>query len=109
MSSGKKGSGSEEESTEGSPFGSKASLGGSKDDITEDWKKDYKEFLEKNPVEGEEVSFALIYVDEDDIPELVIDTGIEASGCQILTWHDGVMASDCEIIFHICGKGKSVG
>ena len=91
VSSGKKGSGSEEESTEGSPFGSKASLGGSKDDITEDWKKDYKEFLEKNPVEGEEVSFALIYVDEDDIPELVIDTGIEASGCQILTWHDGVM------------------
>ncbi|SEM11850.1 hypothetical protein SAMN04487770_12639 [Butyrivibrio sp. ob235] len=28
-------------------------------------------------------------MDVDDIPELVIDTGVEAGGCQILTYYDG--------------------
>lgn len=36
-------------------------------------------------------TYSLIYVDEDDIPELVIDTGVEAGGCVILTYHDGTM------------------
>ncbi len=36
-------------------------------------------------------SFSLIYVDDDDIPELVIDSGYEAGGCIVLTFHDGVM------------------
>ena len=34
-------------------------------------------------------SYALIYVDDDDIPELVCDTGFEAGGCQILSYNDG--------------------
>lgn len=36
-------------------------------------------------------SFSLIYVDDDDIPELVCDTGVEAGGCLILTYHNGEM------------------
>lgn len=36
-------------------------------------------------------TYSLIYVDEDDIPELVADSGHEAGGCTILTWHDGSM------------------
>ena len=34
-------------------------------------------------------TYSLIYVDEDEIPELVADSGFEAGGCQILTWHEG--------------------
>ena len=33
--------------------------------------------------------YSLIYVDDDDIPELVVYTGSEASGCSILTFHNG--------------------
>ena len=36
-------------------------------------------------------TFSFIYVDDDDIPELVIDSGYEAGGCKVLTFHDGVM------------------
>lgn len=34
-------------------------------------------------------TYGLIYVDADDVPELFIDTQIEASGCVLLTFHDG--------------------
>lgn len=36
-------------------------------------------------------TYALIYVDEDDVPELVVDTQIEAGGCLLLTVHDGAL------------------
>ena len=36
-------------------------------------------------------TYALIYVDNDDIPELVIDTGVEATGCQILSFYEGTV------------------
>lgn len=35
--------------------------------------------------------YSFIYVDDDDTPELVIYTGIEAGGCMVLTFHDGIM------------------
>ncbi|MCR5747348.1 MAG: C-type lectin domain-containing protein [Lachnospiraceae bacterium] len=58
----------------------------------EEWRKAYKEYIESQPSdEGFPMSYALIYVDNDDIPELAIDTGSEAGGCQILTYHNGVM------------------
>lgn len=36
-------------------------------------------------------TYSLIYVDDDDIPELVIDNGYEAAGCIVLTFHEGVL------------------
>lgn len=37
------------------------------------------------------ITYRLIYVDEDEIPELMIDKGFEAGGCLIVTFHDGVL------------------
>jgi len=55
-----------------------------------EWKNVYLSYLDK--LEGADTcTYSLIYVDEDDIPELVIDTGFEAGGCMILTFHDGVL------------------
>lgn len=58
----------------------------------EDWKQAYLAYLAAYE-QSDSCTYSLIYVDDDDIPELVIDTGSEAGGCQILTWHDGV--GDC--------------
>ncbi|MDE6606658.1 MAG: C-type lectin domain-containing protein [Lachnospiraceae bacterium] len=53
----------------------------------EGWKLAYFEYL--NTLESNaSFTYSLIYVDEDDIPELVIDTGYEAGGCMLLTWHN---------------------
>ena len=54
------------------------------------WRSAYAGILSEMGAEKENYNFALIYVDEDDIPELVCDSGVEAGGCQIYTWHDGV-------------------
>lgn len=59
-----------------------------------DWKSAYIKYLDslKNTMDEEEqegCTYSLIYVNEDEIPELVIDTGNEAGGCQILTYQDG--------------------
>ena len=60
---------------------------------TEPWRSAYSNYLEMMGGKGEEllydVTFSLIYVDDDEIPELVCDSGVEAGGCQILTYHDG--------------------
>ena len=40
---------------------------------------------------ADECTYSLIYVDDDDIPELVIDNGYEAAGCIVLTFHDGAL------------------
>ncbi len=60
-----------------------------KADSDDSWREAYREYLDANPAEDGGYGYALIYVDDDDIPELVIDTQFEAGGCQILTWHDG--------------------
>ncbi|MBQ7826150.1 MAG: SH3 domain-containing protein, partial [Clostridia bacterium] len=53
------------------------------------WKTAYREYILANY--HELMTYSLCYVDHDSIPELVIDTGAEAGGCQILTYHDGLM------------------
>ena len=55
----------------------------------QDWQQAYIEYIEDFERKGS-YYYSLIYVDEDDIPELVIDTRGEASGCYILTFHNGV-------------------
>ena len=62
------------------------------DDMSEleDWKRAYLQYL--NELEhADSCTYTFIYVDDDDIPELVIDTGFEAGGCLILTYHDNVV------------------
>ena len=41
--------------------------------------------------EHDAVKCCFIYVDEDEIPELVVDSGNESEGCRILTCHDGMV------------------
>lgn len=56
----------------------------------EEWQKAYLEYIEEpGPEYSDTFTYALIYVDEDDIPEFLIDTGISAGGCLVLTCHDG--------------------
>ena len=56
----------------------------------EDWKAAYLSYLDAYEY-ADRCTYSLIYVDEDEIPELMIDTGYEAGGCFILTYHDGVL------------------
>lgn len=52
----------------------------------EAWQRAYIDYI--NALESKDAcTYSLIYVDEDDIPELVINTGYEAGGCMLLTWH----------------------
>ena len=57
------------------------------------WQGAYVEFMEGPELDdlygGDSLTYSLIYVDADDIPELVIDCGYEMGGCVILTWHNG--------------------
>ena len=56
-----------------------------------DWKEAYLSVLNSEDYldSGSNTEFALIYVDDDDIPEMVVNTNVEAGGCQIYTFHDG--------------------
>lgn len=75
---------------------SRAGSGKKKEDSREDnskkenYKEAYLSYLEEFEY-ADECTYSLIYVDEDNIPELVIDNGYEAAGCVILTFHDGVL------------------
>lgn len=57
------------------------------------WQGAYVEFMEGPELDDlfghYYLTYSLIYVDGDDIPELVIDSGGEAGGCLLLTWHNG--------------------
>lgn len=57
---------------------------------TELWKSAYLEYLTDLEY-SDSFTYSLIFVDEDEVPELVADSGFEAGGCQILTWHDGIL------------------
>ena len=48
------------------------------------WRQAYRSYI-LNKADSRD-TFALIYVNDDDIPELVIDSGVEAEGCRILTY-----------------------
>lgn len=54
----------------------------------EEWKQAYLSYIHSEGRYMEYCTFSLVYVDEDDIPELIIDTGSGAGGCYILTFHD---------------------
>lgn len=58
----------------------------------QDWQEAYAKYAEELEAEYQDkgwldITYSLIYVDEDDIPELVIDAGF--SMYHILTFHDG--------------------
>lgn len=61
----------------------------------ESWKSAYLAYLDElysDEIEEKDLcTYSLIYVDDDDIPELVIDTGYSAGGCLILTYHDNTL------------------
>ena len=57
-------------------------------ETVEDWAAAYAEYLDRLEY-AELFTYSLIYVNEDDIPELVIDHRSEAGGCKILTYHKG--------------------
>lgn len=76
----------DDDSSSGSKFG-KSSKGGS----GKTWQEMYLSEVNNDDARDSEYTYALIYVDDDDIPELVIDTGFEAGGCRICTYHDGEM------------------
>lgn len=56
--------------------------------IAEEWAKAYAAYLDLKKDAGR-FTYSLIYVNEDDIPELVLDSGFEAGGCQIVTYYEG--------------------
>lgn len=51
------------------------------------WRAAYRDYVADYGETNE--FYALIYVNDDDIPELVIDSGVEAKGCRILTYDGG--------------------
>ena len=51
------------------------------------WRAAYRSYVTENASYGD--TYALIYVDDDNVPELVIDSGFEAGGCRILTYAQG--------------------
>lgn len=59
-----------------------------KDFEMQDWQEAYAAYIEEEDKDGY-YTYSLIYVNGDDIPELVIDTGGEAGGCEILTFYNG--------------------
>lgn len=61
-----------------------------KDSCLEEWKQAYLDYLEECRI-GDSFRYSLIYVDDDDIPELFVDTGAGPGGCMILTFHDHVL------------------
>lgn len=56
----------------------------------ENYKEAYLSYLDEFE-DADKCTYSLIYVDDDNIPELVIDNGYEAAGCIVLTFHDGVL------------------
>lgn len=78
------------------------------DNAAENWQAAYLKYLEDSGETAEGCTYSLIYVDEDEIPELVIDTGYEAGGCQILTYHEGTvdMLQTARLYFDYVEKGN---
>ena len=56
------------------------------------WQEGYLAYYEDHSLsELDTVSCTLIYVDGDDIPELTVSSGVEAGGCETLSFHDGMI------------------
>lgn len=56
--------------------------------FSEPWRQAYSDYVKKADKEGYN-SFNLIYVDNDDVPELFLGSGIEATGERLCTYHNG--------------------
>lgn len=56
-----------------------------------DWAIAYLSYLDAMEKAANGYTYSLIYVDEDDIPELFMESECEAVGCKILTFHDGFL------------------
>ena len=56
----------------------------------EDWKAAYLFYLESLE-SADRYTYSLIYVNEDEIPELAVNTGVEVGNIYIMTFHDGVL------------------
>lgn len=60
------------------------------------WKIAYRQYLSENSILHNLDNYAvfwLAYIDNDSIPELIIDTTIVAGGCHVLTYHNGIVDS----------------
>lgn len=63
---------------------------------TSSWKKAYQEYLSLNEILHnieDSAVFWLAYINDDSVPELIIDTRIVAGGCHVLTYHNGKVGS----------------
>ena len=56
----------------------------------ESWEEAYLEYLESFEYRNG-CTYSFIYVDDDAIPELEINTGYAAGGSLLLTYHDGIL------------------
>lgn len=60
------------------------------------WQEAYLDYLYK--LKGNSLdsyTFSLIYVDDNEIPELVCDSGVQATGCYILSYFNGMATALC--------------
>ena len=59
--------------------------------LDDPWRNAYLDYLnsDTNVPNSSETQYTLIYLDNDDIPELFIDTGVEAGGQTIISFYDG--------------------
>lgn len=55
------------------------------------WKSAYRSWVAQNG--QQDYRYGLLYVDRDSVPELAVDTGVEAGGCQILTYANGTISA----------------
>ena len=51
----------------------------------DNWKKLYINYIKQNEKENDSSEYALVYIDEDDVPELIMDTNIMADGGEVCT------------------------
>lgn len=64
-----------------------------------DWKSAYLAFLDLDILgKADTCTYSLIYVNDDDIPEMVVDSGFEAGGCQIVSYNDKVNGGTVEVL-----------
>lgn len=55
-----------------------------------DWRTAYRKELEKDPERAKE-KYAFLYIDQDNVPELLVRGTSEAKGNRVLTWHNGLL------------------
>ena len=75
-------------SMQGSTSSSSSGSASSGTTSTASWKTAYRNYLLADDEAGS-MTYALLYIDNNDVPELAIHSGAEAGGCRILTHHSG--------------------